>query len=141
MTAQAKRRDRSPLKIPVIVVAVVVVFLFILAGFRINETSTGYSYDYGIRDYLYATENGRFGELYDSAIHDMDKQATHSAEVDECRALAFYYEQALLEHAYRASGDTVKADAFAKRMQEYEAQLGSLASKAKAVREAVENWG
>ena len=46
-------------------------------------------------------------------------------------------EQAVLEHAYRTTGDVKKADAFAERMAEYEAQLGLMSGKAADVREAV----
>ena len=67
----------------------------------------------------------------------MGEQASYSTEVEECRALAFYYEQAVLEHAYRATGETEKADAFANRMKEYESELGSLAKKADDVRSVV----
>lgn len=135
---RTRKSARSPLKIIVTILAIVVVVLFISAGLRIKETSEGYSSDYDLRDYIYSVESGRFGNLYDTAVRDMDKNVEHSAEVKECRALAFYYEQAVLEHAYRAAGDTEKADEFAKRMEEYEAQLGSLSPKAEVVRKSVQ---
>ena len=59
----------------------------------------------------------------------MNKKTSYSVEIMECRALAFYYEQAVLEHAYRLAGESDKADSFAERMREYETQLGSLSSK------------
>ena len=128
---------RSPLKIVVTIVAIIVVLVYASAVVQINNYASGYSYGYDTRDYIYSAENSRFGNLYDAAVHDMDKNANYSTEVAECRALAFYYEQAVLEHAYRTCGDTAKADAFAKRMEEYEAQLGSMAKKTKAVHAAV----
>lgn len=127
----------SPLKVIVGIVAVIVVLVYALAALEISDTAKGRSYGYDVRDYLYAAENGRFGTLYDTAVHDMARQASYDAQVEECRALAFYYEQAVLEHAYRVTGDGEAADAFAQRMAEYEAQLGSLAPKAEAVRTAV----
>ena len=134
---RAKAGKGSPLKVLVTILAIIVVILFTSAGFRISEHSQGYSYEYSIRDYLFDAEYGRFGDLYDTAVRDMGKHTTYSAEVAECRALGFYYEQAVLEHAYRASGDTAKADEFAQRMKEYEAQLGSMSSRAEAVRASV----
>lgn len=134
---KTKPAKRSPLKVVVAIVAVVVVFLFASAGFRISEYSQSHMADYNARSYIYPAEQGHFGDLYETTVQDMAKQAEYSAEVAECRALAFYYEQAVLEHAYRLAGDDAKADEFAKRMQEYEAQLGSMASKAALVRQQV----
>ena len=134
---RARQSDRSPLKTLVIIVAILVVLTFMMAGYQINESAKGYSYDYDARDYVYSAEGGRFDSLYDTAVWDMGKHAEYSTEVQECRALAFYYEQAVLEHAYRAAGDNAKADEFAARMQEYEAQLGSMSSRAEAVRKLV----
>ena len=134
---QAARKRQSPLMVVVIVLAVVVAVLFAAAAYRINDAAQGYAVDYSARDYRYAAVSGRYGMLYDTAIQDMSKKARYTAEVEEYRALAFYYEQAVLEHAYRVAGDTGKADAFAERMQEYEAQLGSMADRAESVRTAV----
>ena len=134
---QAKKSARSPLKIITAIVAVIVVILFVAAAFQIREVSQGRSVEYDARDYLYDAESGRFGQLYETTVRDMDKHTTYSTEVAECRALAFYYEQAVLEHAYREIGDDEKADQFAKRMEEYEAQLGSLSSKTEVVHKTV----
>jgi len=134
---QSAQKMRSPLKIVAIILAVAVVVIYAGAAYSIHDTSQGYVYDYDARDYLYPAESGRYGDLYDTAIRDMGKQVEYSPEVEECRALAFYYEQAVLEHAYRATGDIEKADAFAARMSEYGAQLGSLSKKAEDVRETV----
>ena len=135
---QATREKHSPLKIVAIVVAFFVVILFTCAAGQIRDYSQGYTITYDTRDYLYPAENGRFGSLYETALQDMDKKTSYSTEVAECRALAFYYEQAVLEHAYRKTGNTEKANEFTARMKEYEAQLGSMSSKAEAVRKAVE---
>ena len=134
---KAKSSKRSPLKIIVTIVAVIAVVLFVSAGFQISSYSKGFSYDCDIRDYVYPAESGRFDNLYAIAIQDMDKNTEYTPEVEECRALAFYYEQAVLEHAYREIGDDEKADQFAKRMEEYEAQLGSLSSKTEVVHKTV----
>lgn len=131
---------QSPLKVVVIILAVIVVVLYGTAILSINETARGLNAEYDARDYLYSAEHGRYGNLYDTTLRDMGKKTTYSAEVEECRALAFYYEQAVLEHAYRVTGKTDKADAFAARMKEYESELGSLAKKAADVR-AVVNEG
>ncbi len=133
---KANNTTRSPLKIVVTVIAVVVVILFVSAGFRISESSKGYSYEHSVREYVYPAESGRFGNLYEIAVRDMDKNTKYAPEVEECRALAFYYEQAVLEHAYRTTGNDGKADQFAERMEEYEGQLGSMSSRAEAARKA-----
>ena len=135
---KAKQGGRSPLKAFTIIVAIIAVILFVSAGVQINEHSQGYARDYDARDYIYSAERGRFSDLYSTALHDMDKHAKYSSEVTECRTLAFYYEQAVLEHAYREAGNNEKADKFAERMKEYETQLGSLASKTALVKETVE---
>lgn len=134
---KATRSDRSPLKVVVTLLAIAVVVVYAMAGFQIRENAEGYRMDYDARDYIYSAETGRFGDLYEVAVRDMDKHAAYSSEVAECRALAFYYEQAVLEHAYRTTGDAEKADQFAQRMEEYEAQLGSLSEKTEAVKKAV----
>lgn len=134
---KAKQGRRTPLKVLAAILAIVVAILFISAGVRISDHAKGYVIDYGIRDYIYSAEAGRYASLYDTAISDMSKDAEYSVEVEECRALAFYYEQAVLEHAYRTVGDNAKADEFADRMADYEAQLGSMKGKAEQVRKAV----
>lgn len=133
---KANSKASSPLKIVVTVIAVIVVILFVSAGAQINNASKGYSYEHNVRDYVYPAESGRFGNLYEIAVRDMDKHTEYTPEVEECRALAFYYEQAVLEHAYRTTGDVEKADQFAERMKEYEGQLGSMSAKAEAARKA-----
>ena len=134
---QAAGNTKSPLRIPVIILAIIVVLVFAMAAYTINDSSRGYSYDFDARDYLYPAEGGHYGQLYDTTVRDMEKTAEYSSEIEECRALAFYYEQAVLEHAYRVAGDSAKADSFANRMGEYEAQLGSLTKKTDDVRKAV----
>ena len=134
---EIKQGKRSPLKILAVMLTIVVAVMFISAGVRISDHSKGYVIDYGIRDYIYSAESGRYGSLYDTAIHDMSRDAEYIVEVEECRALAFYYEQAVLEHAYREAGDSAKADEFADRMAEYELQLGSMSGRADAVKKAV----
>lgn len=134
---KAKKGKRSPLKVLAVILTIVVAILFISAGAQISNHSRGYVNDYDARDYIYSAEIGRFDSLYDTTICDMSKDAEYSPEVEECRALAFYYEQAVLEHAYRVVGDDEKADEFAARMAEYESQLGSMKGKAEAVRKAV----
>jgi len=134
---KVKRGKRTPLKVIAAVLAVVVTVLFVSAGMQIAEHAHGYVSDYDARDYIYSAESGRFGSLYATAIRDMNKDAKRSAEVDEYRALAFYYEQAVLEQAYRAAGDSAKADEFADKMVEYETQLGTVKGKAESVRQQV----
>ena len=133
---QVGKSSRSPLKVITAIVAVIVVIIFVAATYQIREVSQGHTVSYDSRDYLYEAEAGRFGDLYETAVQDMDKHTTYSTEVAECRALAFYYEQAVLEHAYRETGDDAKADACAQRMQEYESELGSMSSKAADARKA-----
>lgn len=133
---QATGTKKSPLRIVVIILAVIVAIVYAAALHGINESSRGYDLDYTARDYIYPAENGRYAQLYDTTVRDMEKKAEYSAEVEECRALAFYYEQAVLEHAYRTIGNDAKADEFAKHMGEYEQQLGSLAKKAADARKA-----
>ena len=137
MMARTGKRKRSLLGALVGIVAVLVVILFVSAGFRIADTAQGYTLRYDARNYLYSAESGRYGDLYETTLYDMDKDTSYSDEVAECRALAFYYEQAVLEHAYREAGDDAKADEFAARMAEYEKQLGSMSAKAADVRAAV----
>ena len=137
MKTKAKGKQ-SPLKVVVIILAVIVVFVFAMAINTINDSSRGSSYNYDSRDYIYAAERGRYGELYSTTLRDMEKRTEYGTEIAECRALAFYYEQAVLEHAYRTAGNAEKADEFAKRMEEYESQLGSMSKKAEDVRKAVE---
>ena len=135
---QTRKAKRSPLKVVAAILAIVVTILFVSAGVQIADHSKGWTVDYDARDYLYPAESGRYGSLYDTAIRDMRKDKEYSAEVAECRALAFYYEQAVLEHAYRVAGNDAEADRFADRMEEYASQLGSMSGKAEAVRNAVE---
>ena len=115
---QNARVKQSPLKIVAIILAVIVAVLFVSAALRISETAQGNAYEFGEFEYSYTA-------------------ATYSEKVKDCRALGFYYEQAVLEHAYRTTGDTAKADGFAERMKEYESQLGLMADKAGDVLKAI----
>lgn len=130
-------KTRSPLKIIVTILAVIVVLVFVAAFNLVQNATQGHSVDYDARDYVYSAEYGRYGSLYDTAISDMVKGKEYKAEVEEYRALAFYYEQAVLEHAYKSVGNIEKAEAAAARMEDYESQLGSLSNRAEDVRDAV----
>ncbi len=129
---------KSPVKVLVIIVAIAVILVYISVAMLISDAAKGRSFDYDARDYLYSAENARYDNLYDTAIYDMERHAAYNDDVQECRALAFYYEQAVLERAYRESGDTAKADEFAERMKEYEAQLGTLSSRTKDVQDLLD---
>ena len=86
---QVGKSSRSPLKVITAIVAVIVVIIFVAATYQIREVSQGHTVSYDSRDYLYEAEAGRFGDLYETAVQDMDKHTTYSTEVAECRALAF----------------------------------------------------
>lgn len=131
------KSTRSPLKIVVTILAVIVVLVYVAACNSVQNAAQGRSLEYDARDYVYSAEYGRYGSLYDTAIHDMAKNKEYKAEVEEYRALAFYYEQAVLEHAYKSVGNVDKAEASAERMKEYEAQLGSVSNRAEDVRNVV----
>ena len=132
-------RRRPPLiRIAVIITALITLVLFGAALNRIRESSRGYSYYYKESNYAYPAASGRFGELYETALSDMMEDAKYSDEVKEYRALAFYYENAVLAHAYRECGDDTKSTHFEDKMKLYETALGSQAVKAAAVRGCVD---
>lgn len=127
------KKNRSLLSLLTRILVVITVIVFLMAGFRIKDSSRNYSYTYDEDDYVWPLRNNNFGDLYNMAVSDMHRGKKYSKDVEECRALAFYYEQAVLEKAYRDNGYEDKADAFAQRKAEYAAELGSLASKTKDV--------
>lgn len=134
-----KSKNRSPLGLLTKILVIITIIAAIMAAFRIRENSRSYTYTYSESDYVWDLQNNRFGDMYDTAVRDMHREKNYSKDVEECRALAFYFEQALLEKAYRDNGFEEKADAFAEKKAEYADQLGSLASKAKDVDAQLEN--
>ncbi len=133
--AQNGSRTKKPLiRIAALIVALITVVLFAAAANKIRQAATPYSIDYRTTDYAYAASSGRFGDLYDTALRDMADGKKYSGEVKELRALAFYYENAVLANAYRGAGNTAKAAEFEDKMKALEAELGSLASSAEKVR-------
>ena len=75
---QVGKSSRSPLKVITAIVAVIVVIIFVAATYQIREVSQGHTVSYDSRDYLYEAEAGRFGDLYETAVQDMDKHTTYS---------------------------------------------------------------
>jgi len=134
-----KTRNRSPLGLLTKILVVITVIAILTAVFRIRDYTRDYSYTYSESNYVWDLQGDRFGDIYSTAVRDMSKGKSYSKDVEECRALAFYYEQAVLEKAYRDNGFEEKADAFAEKKAEYADQLGSLASKAKSVEAQLEN--
>ena len=133
MSRKKKTTKRSPLRFFTVLVTIITVFMFLNAFASIHEASYGYYRDYKERDYAYNLIDGDYGSLYETAIQDMDN--THyTGDIPAYRALAFYYEQAVLARAYEENGDTQKAEAFRARMKEYETQLGPLTEEAAKVR-------
>ena len=133
---KSKPGRRSRLRLVAIIAAVITLALLVSAGFRIKDYASGSMLTYDIRAYLYDADRGRFGDLYDTALQDMERNAVYSQEVAEYRALAFYYEQAVLEQACRSCGEDERAEEFARRRAEYEEQLCSLAARADQARQA-----
>ena len=131
------RESKSLLRLLVYILLVITLLLFIVAGVRIRGYSRGYQYNYKASDFIYDAEKDRFGRLYTTAISDMERDASYDSDVQEFRALGFYYEQAVLEKAYRDAGMTEKADAFKAKKEEYGEALGSLASKVSAVEKSL----
>lgn len=137
-----KSRSRhSKLRLVAVLTALLTLALLVSAGLRIKDYASGSVVTYDLRDYLYEADRGRYGYLYETALRDMNKNTSYSPEVAEYRALAFCYEQAVLEQAYRQVGQEEKAQEFARRRQEYEGQLGSLSPWADKIRQAVSPAG
>ena len=130
---------KKPLiRIAVILTAIVTLIVFMIAMYKIRDAATSYSYGYKTTDYAYSASSGRYGDLYDTALRDMAEGKKYNGEVEELRALAFYYENAVLANAYRGAGDSAKADSFEEKMKAYEAELGSLSSYAAKVQANLE---
>ena len=135
-----KKQKKSLLKLAVQALLIVTVIMFISAGVRIRNYSHGYAYNYSARDYVYDIENNRYGDAYYTAIDHMGRDVSYDEDESEFRALAFYFEEAVLEKAYREDGQTEKAEAFEAKKEEYRNELGSLSSKAKAVDELLDKF-
>ena len=133
MRRTANKPKRSPLRFFTILVTIITVFMLLRAFGEITRASRGYYYDYRESDYAYSVMDGDYGALYDTTIRNA-RESTYKGDIPAYRNLAFYYEQAVLAHAYEENGDAKKAEAFRARMKEYEAQLGSLSGEAAKVR-------
>ena len=83
--------------------------------------------------HAYSVMDGDYGSLYDTTIRNTI-DGSYKGEIPAYRNLAFYYEQAVLTHAYEENNDMQKAGVFRARMKDYEAKLGSLAGEAAKVR-------
>ena len=134
------KEKKSLLKLAVQGLLIITVILFLAAGFRIRTFSRGYPIRYDARDYVYSVEYNRFDDLYETTISHMERDVIYDEQVTEFRALAFYYEQAVLEKAYEEAGESEKAAAFREKKEEYRKELGSVSSKANAVDELLAKY-
>ena len=140
MKKKKVKTKKSLLRVIVEILLVITIILYLSAFFRIRENSRGYIYDYSARDYVYDTEANRFGRVLYTATEDMARGATYDNDEEEFRALGFYFEQAVLEKAYREEGKLEEAEAFKAKKEEYLDKMGSLSSKAAIVEEMLDKF-
>ena len=62
-------------------------------------------------------------DVYKNEVRNVPKEG----DMEALYAVAYYYENAMMYHAYQTSGDTVKAKERYEKMLEYEAQMGEYA--------------
>lgn len=131
------KKRKTPLRIISIILLVITIISLLTAFARIREESSGRYYDYKVDDYVRAIGWSNYGDLYNTALEDMVKGKKYDDQTMKCRNLAFYYEQAVLERAYRETGDTEKADLCLERMKEYENNLGEFSEKVEDVQKHI----
>ena len=65
--------------------------------------------------------------LLDAVYKNEVRNTPKEGDMEALYAVAYYYENAMMYHAYQTAGDTAKAKARYEKMLEYEAQMGEYA--------------
>ena len=65
--------------------------------------------------------------LLDAVYKNEVRNVPKEGDMEALYAVAYYYENAMMYHAYQTAGDTVRAKERYDKMSEYEAQMGEYA--------------
>lgn len=65
--------------------------------------------------------------LLDAVYKNEVRNVPKEGDMEALYAVAYYYENAMMYHAYQTAGNTAKANARYEKMLEYEAQMGEYA--------------
>ena len=109
-------------------VSVVLLMIFLItAGVglsRIRERlSDRFSY-YDEAYYLRVLRTEEYQELLDMTLEDSGAGRVYEGDIPQCRAVAMYYDAALLCHAYTKAGSVDRAQFQKNRMERFAAQAG-----------------
>ncbi|MCM1387229.1 MAG: hypothetical protein NC231_07885 [Bacillus sp. (in: Bacteria)] len=103
----------------------VVLFLqiFLFAGY-VLERELVYGYDSDEEDLVNDMKYQDYDNLL-NAVHQNEAMGVQKeGEMEALYAVAYYYENAMMYHAYRTAGDREKAQQRYDKMLEYEMQMG-----------------
>ena len=107
-----------------IVLTVLIVLQMAKLGFQLFDD--GYHYHYDEEDFLYAIQDGRYSELPEKKRRNEMEHVKTDAQLQECYAVADYYEAAFQYHMYLQNGDTEKYQKAADYMKTAQSGMGEL---------------
>ncbi|MBO5209560.1 MAG: hypothetical protein J6B68_09490 [Lachnospiraceae bacterium] len=113
------------LNIIIIVLSVVLFFLTIAFLIGIMDYQRGYKVTES--DMINYVRYQEYDSLVDTVYNNEANGVKHTGDMEELYAVAYYYENAVLYHAYQVSGDSKGAQEKYHKMEEYESQMGDYA--------------
>lgn len=107
-----------------IVLTVLIVWQMAKLGFQLVDD--GYHYHYDEEDFLYAIQDGRYSELPEKKRRNEMEHVKTDAQLQECYAVADYYEAAFQYYMYLQNGDTEKCQKATADMKTAKSGMGEL---------------
>lgn len=107
--------------------AVVFLSLLIIASGAMlvkNMQSKIYTYEYDAWSLDNSISDRNYGRLLAQTCQNQAAQAKSDEMMEQCYAVAAYYEAAMKQKAYEAAGNQEKADEYAEIMEEKRGQMG-----------------
>lgn len=109
-----------------ITIALTVLIVWQLAKLGLQLIDDGYQYHYDEEDFLYAIQDGRYSELPEKKRRNEMEQVKADAQLQECYAVADYYEAAFMYYMYLQNGDEEKEQEAESNMKTAQSGMGEL---------------
>lgn len=123
--------------ITIALTALTVIFL-LRAGREIFYDSYHYSYDEN--NLTYAIKDGRYTDLLQFRDKNREENVKATAEMEECYAVADYYQATLLYHTYLETGDTGRQNEARTDMEDAASRMGVFSYCAGEIDALFENY-
>ena len=116
--------NRKLFRVITVVLTILIVWQLLNLAFQIHDDAYHYSYDEDT--FLYAIQDGRYSELPEKKRKNEMEHVKTDAQLQECYAVADYYEAASMYYMYLQNGDTDKSKKAEADMKTAQSGMGEL---------------